>query len=125
MAIARYIANRGEKTVTTIAEEMARSEGPKKGKRGSVRNDRRLEAIARRRSSAAADWGGCDSEKIQGVVVGITALGGAVTFGTSRDGGAYSVTLLLEGDRETLWFNGDAELEDELDAVIATLSQMA
>ncbi len=97
---------------------------PKKAKRGTVRNDRRLEAISQRRKGAAADWLGCLPERIQGVVHGITSLGGAVTFGTSRDGGAYSVTLLLEGDRETLWFNGDAVLDDELQAIIETLSAM-
>lgn len=95
-----------------------------KGKRGSVRNDRRLAAIAQRRTGAAADWLGCDPERVQAIVHKITAIGGAVTFGTSRDGGAYSVTLLLDGDRETLWFNGDAVLDDELQAVVETLDAM-
>lgn len=97
----------------------------KKRKRGSVRNDRRLEAIAQRRTTAAADWLGCDADRIQAIVHKITALGGAVTFGTSRDGGAYSVSLMLDGDRETLWFNGDADLDDELQAVTETLEQMS
>lgn len=95
-----------------------------KAKRGSVRNDRRLAALAQRRTGGKADWAGCSSEKIQAVVSSITLLGGAVTFGTSRDGGAYSVCLLLEGDRETLWFNGDADLDDELQAVVETLGAM-
>lgn len=95
-----------------------------KGKRGSVRNDRRLEAISQRRGGASADWLGCMPERVQAVVHGITRLGGAVTFGTSRDGGAYSVTLLLDGDRETLWFNGDAVLDDELEAIVETLDAM-
>lgn len=94
------------------------------GNRGSVRNDNRLEAIAQRRKGAAADWSGCDAGRIQSVVAGIALLGGAVTFGTSRDGGAYSVTLLLDGNRETLWFNGDADIDDELQAVIDTLGVM-
>lgn len=97
---------------------------PKKRKRGSVRNDRRLEALAQRRTAAAADWQGCDCDRIQAVIYKIAALGGAVTFGTSRDGGAYSVSLMLDGDRETLWFNGDAELDDELAAIAETLDAM-
>ncbi len=96
----------------------------RKNKRGSVRNDHRLAAIAQRRQGKLADWGGCDCGLLQAVVVKITALGGAVTFGTSRDGGAYSVTLLLDGDRETLWFNGDADLDDEMHAVVETLDAM-
>lgn len=95
-----------------------------KNKRGSVRNDRRLAAIAQRRTTSAADWLGCASERVQAVVHQITSIGGAVTFGTSRDGGAYSVTLLLDGERETLWFNGDAELDDELQAIVETLAAL-
>ena len=96
----------------------------KRGKRGSVRNDKRLQAIQQRRSNVAADWLGCSAERMQAVIHKITSLGGAVTFGTSRDGGAYSVTLLLDGDRETLWFNGDADLDDELAAVVEALEVM-
>lgn len=104
----------------------ARSETKrKKGKRGSVRNDRRLEALAQRRTTASADWLGCDAGRLQAIVHKITVLGGAVTFGTSRDGGAYSVSLMLDGDRETLWFNGDADIDDELAAVAETLDAMS
>lgn len=92
----------------------------KKG-RGSVRNQDRLEAFTGRGSGGAADWGGCDPARIQAVVVGITALGGAVTFGMSRNLGAHSLTLMLDDSRSTLWFNGDATLDDELDTVLVTL----
>lgn len=92
--------------------------------RGSVRNGDRLDVFAQQSTSGGADWGGCNSELLQAVVVGITALGGAVTFGLSRDLGAHSLTLMLDGTRKTLWFNGDAELDDELQAVDATLDSM-
>ena len=110
------------------AEEVAR--GAKSGanangkSRGSVNNARRLEAFKQRRPTGGADWGNCDPRWIAGVVVSISALGGAVTFGLSRDQGAYSVTLLLDGERETLWFNGDGDLEAELDGVLAVLETM-
>jgi hypothetical protein len=51
-------------------------------------------------------------------------MGGAVTLGLSRDGGAYSLTLLLESERTTLWFNGGADLDAELEKVRATLDAM-
>ncbi len=100
------------------------SNGETRSKRGSVRNDRRLAAIAQRRKGVAADWLGCDSESIQAIVHQITQLGGAVIFGTSRDGGAYSVTLLLEGEKEILWINGDSDLDKELSAVVDVLHAM-
>lgn len=89
--------------------------------RGSTNNARRLELFAHDRSERTQDWGDCTPARLQDVVVGITRLGGAVTFGNSRDGGAFFVTLLLDSDRTTLWFNGGADLDAELDSVIAKL----
>ncbi len=100
-------------------------DGAKKGsKRGSVRNDNRLEAFASGSRKGSAEWTGCSSERLQGVIEQITSLGGAITFGLSRDGGAHMLTLLLDDNKKTLWFNGDADLDDELDAVAATLAAM-
>lgn len=98
--------------------------GKSKKTRGSTRNPDRLEAFARGGGQGSADWGGCDPSRIQAVMVGITAMGGAVTFGLSRDAGAHSLTLLLDGQRQTLWFNGDADLNEELEGVRATLDAM-
>ena len=96
----------------------------KKGKRGSTNNKGRLAAFAKGSRTGEADWGECDPKRIQSVIVGITSLGGAVTFGLSRDQGGHSVTLMLDDSRETMWFNGDANLDEELDAVAATLETL-
>jgi len=96
----------------------------KNSRRGSQNNKRRLDAFAKVGGKGEADWGGCYPEKLQGVVQAITAVGGAVTFGLSRDEGAHMLTLLLDDSKETLWFNGDANLNDELDAVAATLAAL-
>ena len=96
----------------------------KKGKRGSVNNENRLQAFASGGSPGQANWGECSPERIQGVVHGITSLGGAVTFGLSRDKGAHSLTLMLDGKRVPLWFNGGADLDEELDGVLLTLTHI-
>ena len=93
--------------------------------RGSVNNASRLEAFAKSRNKGSADWGDCDANLIQAVITGITSLGGAVTFGLSRDEGAHSVTLLLDKSRETLWFNGTADLNEELQVVIQTIAAIS
>lgn len=97
-----------------------------KNRRGSVNNAGRLAAFAAGKSDSAkrADWGGADPRWLQAVVVAMCELGGAVTFATSRDGGAYGLTLLLDGDRKTLWFNGDADLDVELETVFRTLEAL-
>lgn len=96
-----------------------------KGKRGSVNNKRRLDAFENDRLTEGADWGGCDAAKMQTVVRMITELGGAVTFGMSRDNGAYSLTLMLDSSRKTLWFNGDSDLNEDLEGVAATLDTLS
>jgi len=93
-------------------------------KRGSVKNADRLEAFGRARSTGNASWGEIDCSRIQAAIVEITRLGGAMTFGLSRDKGAHFVSLLLDDRRKTLWFNGDADLDDELHTVIVTLEQL-
>ncbi len=92
--------------------------------RGSKDNKRRLDAFGGAGDGAFADWSGCDCGRLQAVVLGITSLGGAVTFGLSRDMGAYMITLLLDGQKETLWFNGNADLDDELLTVIGKLESL-
>ncbi len=95
-----------------------------KKRRGSTNNTGRLEAFSNASPKGAADWGDCDSARLQSVVVGITALGGAVTFGLSRDQGAHSLTLMLDQERVSLWINGNADLDAELDKALATLKAM-
>lgn len=97
----------------------------KRGRRGSVKNAARLDAFKEKRGSTEASWGSCSAQSLQGVVVAITELGGAVTIGLSRDLGAHSMTLLLDGGRETLWFNGDADLDDEMLKVLGILDSMS
>lgn len=98
--------------------------GTGKKKRGSVDNAKRLDAFSERAGNSSADWGGCDCSRLQAVVVAITGMGGAITIGLSRDMGAYSMTLLLDGDRQTMWFNGSADLDAELEDVLAVLGTM-
>lgn len=100
-------------------EDNKRSSG-----RGSVNNKNRLEAFAKSSKSSGADWGTCDPRKLLGVVEAITRLGGAITIGLSRDMGAHSLTLLLDGSRETLWFNADADLDQEMQDVIGKLESL-
>ncbi len=108
-----------------VADGATHGKRGKRGGRGSVNNGNRLAAFAQGTSGAEADWGGCDPAKLQGILVAITALGGAITLGLSRDGGGHMLTLLLDDNRETLWFNKDAELDEELDKVLAMLEGLS
>lgn len=51
----------------------------------------------RRSQSEEADWSSQDAGTIAELIHNITATGGAVRFGTSRDGGAYSLGIFGDG----------------------------
>lgn len=91
-----------------------------KGKRGSVNNGKRLAGLLGRTGGTGtgqADWGTADPRWIQAVIVAVSRIGGLASFGYSRDQGAYNLTILLDGERETLWFNQNADLDLELEQV--------
>jgi hypothetical protein len=98
----------------------------KNKKRGSTDNAGRLKKLLNGagNQTGKADWSSADSRWIAGVVHVVTRVGGAVSFGYSRDGGAYSLSIMLDGDRETLWFNGGADIDQELEAVFATFETL-
>jgi len=97
-----------------------------KHERGSVNNGRRLASLLERVSAGGvgkADWGNARAEWIQAVICVIGQVGGMASFGYSRDGNAYNLTILLDGERETLWFNGNADLDEELRKVYEAFNQ--
>ncbi len=107
---------------TSNEAEFARMEqGKKKSGRGSVKNSRRLEAFKNRGGRGGAEWATCDPRTLLAVVDKITGMGGAITFSLSRDKGAHGLTLLLDNEKQTLWFNGDADLTEALQEVIEVL----
>lgn len=96
---------------------------PPKG--GSAKKDAgRLDAFAGRTASGGGDWGTCDERWIAAVVVAITGLGGAVTFSLSRDLEAHSLTLMLDKNRKTLWFDPDADLTEKMEEVYRVLAEI-
>ena len=101
------------------------NDGSKRKGRGSVNNKSRLGAFTEARDKrGGADWASADPRWLAGVVVACTRRGIGVTFGMTRDGGAYALTLYDRGERETLYFNGDAVLDDELEIVYHTIDAL-
>jgi len=94
------------------------ADAKKRNKRGSVNNERRLAALGgKSESKGEADWGTIAPAWVHAVVVAATLKGAAISFSLARNGGAYGVCVLLDGDRQQLWFNQDADVEAELERV--------
>lgn len=103
-----------------------RIEPKQRGKsRGSTNNVNRLAGLTGGQGKKGnADWGTADPRWIAAVVVAITSVGGACSFTLSRDGGAHGLRLFLDGGDTSLWFNGDASLDEELEKVFAYLETL-
>lgn len=101
----------------------------KKGNRGSVNNQSRLAAFGKAATEVIgrADWGGCDPRWLAAVVVAAAGAGMEVAFSYSKDGGAHGLSLYdyATQERVRLWFNGDADLNTELEKVWHTLTDQA
>lgn len=98
----------------------------KKTKRGATNVTRSLEGLGSSRGVAGgADYAEADFALIAGIIIETSRRGGAVSFGLSRDKGAYNVTIMLDGDRKTIWINGDAELNVELEKILHFMASLA
>lgn len=74
------------------------SEKPAVSDRGTLADIQRKLRNLNRGSSDVADWSGVSSEKVLAVIHVVAEAGCAVTFGKTRDGGAYTLRILgIEG----------------------------
>jgi len=103
-----------------------RIENARKGKsRGSVNNAGRLAVFAPSPAKQGeADWGKASPQWVADVVSKATLAGVVVSFSLSRDGGAYGLQLYMGGEKAQLWFNGDADLDVELEKVCLNLDTL-
>lgn len=100
-------------------------EGRKRKGRGSTDNKGRLAGLqSPSQAKGAAEWSGASADYVLGLVALATSLGFIVSFSLSRDGGAHGFSLYGDGERVQLWFNGDADLDAELEKVYAYLDTL-
>jgi len=100
-----------------------RSEG--RARRAEADKRSALDELFLGAAANVADWGSASPGAVLEVIVAMSSVGGAVTFGLSRDGGAYMLTFLLDGSRKTDWLPGDGLLDAWLENaayLIRTLS---
>jgi hypothetical protein len=64
------------------------------------------------RGGAVADWQNASPDRMQLLVCRVGAEGGAVRFGYTRDGGAYSIGIYL-GDKSKTYYCNEKEGIDE------------
>jgi hypothetical protein len=81
---------------------MSNNTSGKKSKTDTVANKlaRRKERRNNRGESAPADWESANPELLMRLIGCVTALKGTISFGYTRDGGAYYVNYYVGGESE-------------------------
>lgn len=74
----------------------------------------RKRGFTAKQTKGAADWGSCDPEKLQAAVVAAGNIGGALRFGYTSDGGAYSIGIYGDGDPYTHYVRPDEDIDGTL-----------
>lgn len=78
-----------------------------KNKPAGSKFSRLSEAVAGHKAQTQPDWGRIDDQLIFKLVQAATEEDGAIMFGYSRDGGAYSVKIYGGGDTQTFYEHED------------------
>ncbi len=72
---------------------------------------RRKERKNGRGNSESADWGDCDESDILQLIAVVTGLGGTITFGYTRDGGAYYLSYFMDGEALKVFIRPTEDVE--------------
>lgn len=91
---------------------------PRSGKPGtSTTNEQRRNRRSNKGIAEAADWGGADAKLLQRVIAAIGKHGYAVRFGYTRDGGAYAIGVLGDGDPFTEYVRPNEDIDSYLEGL--------
>lgn len=88
------------------------------GRNESDAERRRRERKSRESSAGGADWGNINPQLLAAVIAAVTVGGGAIRFGYTRDGGAYSVGLYGSGEPSTDYIRPNEDIEGYLTGVL-------
>lgn len=91
----------------------------------SKKEDKQRSAFEKRQKGGSsqkggnvADWAGVDAELLQRTVAAVCVTGDAIRLGYTRDGGAYAVALLHNGESHTDYISPNDDIEEHLKGLI-------
>lgn len=95
---------------------MART-NERSGRNSNTIQQRREERRRNRGQAAVCDWGAASPERIVALISAVTAQNGLCSFGYTRDAGAYTVTVILDGERYTDYCRPTEDVDTFLDSL--------
>jgi hypothetical protein len=102
-----------------------RQKEPKMSKEKASELDRIRERRARRSSTDVADWSSANPLIVLQAISTVSARGGALRFGYTRDGGAYALGIYLNGDHFTEYIRPHEDIDRYLETIIADIGGTA
>jgi hypothetical protein len=87
--------------------------------RNDVKPEQRIRRNASRGEMQVADWASCEGSAILAAVCAVTARGCAIQFGYTRDGSAYTIRVLGDGEPYTEYVRPSESLGAYLTALAA------
>lgn len=69
-------------------------------------------------------WTEALPELVAAVVISVARRGGLASFGATRDGGAGTVTIFLDGDRTTVYIKPSESVDDKLAEIVDFMSNI-
>lgn len=87
--------------------------------RMSAMGDRNVDKRAKKRRYTEkrerfANWAISDAEQLRDTIAAVSSTGCAIRFGYSKDGGAYCIGIIGDGDPYTVWAGDHEELDIKL-----------
>jgi len=76
---------------------------------------RREERRKSRGKNSVCDWANADPQRIVALIQAVTAQNGLCSFGYTRDAGAYTLTVILDGERYTDYCRPTEDVDSFLD----------
>jgi len=84
----------------------------------NAKDDKRRAAFEKRAKGGkatpggtVADWAGVDCEQLQRTIAAVCVSGDAIRLGYTRDGGAYAVALLHNGESHTDYVSPNDDID--------------
>lgn len=68
----------------------------------------------RGRGADIADWGSVDANGLVSAVEAVTKAGGAIQFSYTKDGGAYAISIYIEGERDVEYVRPTENIDNYL-----------
>lgn len=94
---------------------------------GADRAEKERRGLRRPRASApsegGADWGSVDPKVVLDAIQAAARKGGALRFGYTRDGGAYSIGVYSDGDYFTDYIRPSEDVEQYLSDLAAAFTE--